>query len=74
MMHHDTYWNMGMMGFVWIPLVLLCLFFLYRIFDNSNKGKSFEKESPLDILKRRYANGEIATAEYEERKKALEDH
>jgi putative membrane protein len=73
-MHHDTNCNKGVTGFVWISLVLFCLFLLYRIFDNSNKGKSFEKESPLDILKRRYANGEIATVEYEERKKALEDH
>jgi len=30
------------------------------------------KESPLDILKRRYASGEITKEEYEERKKILE--
>lgn len=31
-----------------------------------------QRETPLEILKRRYAAGEIATAEYEERKAKLE--
>jgi putative membrane protein len=30
------------------------------------------KDSPLDILKKRYATGEINSAEYEEMKKTLE--
>jgi putative membrane protein len=30
------------------------------------------RETPLEILQRRYAAGEIATAEYEERKAKLE--
>ena len=51
--------------------MLFCVFFLYRILHNSNKSKPSERESPRDILKRRYANGELSTAEYEERKKTL---
>lgn len=70
-MYHDNWWNMGMMWIVWLPLFVFCFILLFRFLDNSNKGKSIEKESPLDILKRRYANGELSTAEYEERKKAL---
>ncbi|MFQ5447107.1 MAG: SHOCT domain-containing protein [Saprospiraceae bacterium] len=31
------------------------------------------KEDPLDILKRRFANGEIDEEEYEERKAVLEE-
>jgi uncharacterized membrane protein len=38
-------------------------------FDRQNKSE--EKESPLDILKRRYANGEISTEEFEERRNKL---
>jgi putative membrane protein len=45
--------------------------FFYRFFDKANKKQNLEKESPLDILKRRYANGELSTAEYEERKNTL---
>ncbi|PKH67920.1 electron transporter RnfE [Flavobacterium sp. ALD4] len=42
---------------IWVSLVLFCVFFLYRILHSSNKSKPSESESPLDILKRRYANG-----------------
>lgn len=62
---------MGMMWIIWLPVLVFCFLFLFRFFDNYNKNKSSEKESPLDILKRRYANGELSTAEYEERKKTL---
>lgn len=70
-MYHDNYWNMGMMWIIWLPIMVFCFIFLYRFFDNTNKNRYSEKESPIDILKRRYANGELTTAEYEERKKAL---
>jgi putative membrane protein len=72
MMYHDNYWNMGMIWIIWLPIVLFCFIFLYRFFDKTNKNKYSEKESALDILKRRYASGEVSTAEYEERKKTLE--
>jgi putative membrane protein len=71
MMDHDNYWNMGMMWVIWLPIMVFFFIFLYRFFDNANKNKYSENESPLDILKRRYANGELSTAEYEERKKIL---
>jgi len=45
---------------------------LLSFFISQKKNKESEKESPLDILKRRYANGELTTVEYEERKKVLE--
>jgi uncharacterized membrane protein len=56
-MHHNNYWNMGMMWVIWVPLVLFCAFFLYRILANSNKRKTSETEPLLDILNRRYAKG-----------------
>jgi putative membrane protein len=71
MMYHDNYWNMGMMWIVWLPIMVFCFIFLYRFFNNAGKNKYSEKESPLDVLKRRYASGELTTAEYEERKKTL---
>jgi len=61
------------MWVIWIPIFILLCVFIYRYFNNINKNKSSAYESPLDILKRRYANGEISTEEYEERKKTLED-
>lgn len=70
-MYHDNYWNMFGMWFIWFPIVVLCIFLLSRFLKDSNKKDTYEKESPLDILKKRYANGEISTEEYEERKKVL---
>jgi len=42
--------------------------------DKLDSPKSNEKKvTPLDILKEKYANGEINTEEYQEKKKNLED-
>ena len=70
-MYHDNYWNMFGMWFIWFPIVVLCVFLWSRLLNNSNKKETYEKESPLDILKKRYANGEISKEDYEERKKIL---
>lgn len=73
-MHHNHYnWYPELMWAIWIPVILLLAVFIYRYFNSINKNKYSEQESPLDILKRRYANGEISTEEYEKRKKTLED-
>ena len=57
-------------GFMWIfwILIIVGIFFL---FQNMSKGNS-DKESPLDILKKRYARGEIDEEEFERRRKELE--
>lgn len=73
-MYHDNYWNMFGMWFIWFSIVILCILLFSRLLNNSNKSKMSESETPLDILKKRYANGEISTEEYEERKKALADN
>lgn len=74
MMYHDTYWNMGIMWVIWLPIMVFCFIFLFRFFVKTNTNTFSEKESPLEILKRRYANGELSTAEFEERKKILGDN
>jgi uncharacterized membrane protein len=61
------------MGMMWIMVAYngAVLFFLYRFINNANKNKYSEKET-LDILKRRYANGELSTASTKNEKKTLE--
>ena len=62
------------MGFWWILLVFIILIPLI-FFGNQNwrfnRNQSVSKESPLDILDRKYAYGEIDTKEYRERKEEL---
>jgi len=63
--HH--YWGMH-----WIWWILWMIFLIW-IFATpwDLPGQRTKKETPLDILKKRYAAGEIDSEEFEERKKAL---
>lgn len=68
-------WDMHTMWIFWLPIFILVIVFILSMLRNSiffdRQNKSEEKESPLDILKRRYANGEISTEEFEERRNKL---
>lgn len=63
---HDWGWH-NMMWLIWIPIIILIVWFIFRI-SSVNQPK---KETPIEILKRKYANGEINTEEFDKRKKKL---
>ena len=54
--------------FVWIILLFWIFAMPYDI-----PGQRKKKDSPLDILQKRYASGQITTEEYYEKKKNLEN-
>lgn len=64
-------WGMGWLVtvFFWGLIILGIVYFIKLITGNGRK-KQFE-ESPLDILKRRYANGELTKEEFEKMKNEL---
>ncbi len=71
-------WGMGW-GWFGFPLMLLFwgilifgIIMLVRFFGNSRGGGGATRTDPIDILKERYARGEISLEEYEERKRNLE--
>lgn len=73
-------WNHHYMGYggfmMWIGLILLIvviviLFKNTGILEGSSNRKNTSDKSPLDILKERYARGEINEDEYERMKKNL---
>lgn len=74
-MFHNNDWGMHMMWVFWLPIFILAIVFILVLLRNNNfygsQNKSDEKETPLDILKRRYANGEISTEEFDERRNKL---
>ena len=69
---------MGMMGGMgwamwvfWVLLIALVVWSLYRLF--TTRGASApSRQTPLERLQQRYAEGDLSTEEYEERKRTLE--
>ncbi len=70
MMHYDGWGFLGMHVFWWLFWIVLIVL-LVSFFDTSPKGPK-RRESPLEVLQRRYAAGEISSQEYEERKEKLQ--
>ncbi|HAK88130.1 MAG TPA: electron transporter RnfE [Nitrospiraceae bacterium] len=71
----DYGWGTGM-GFGWLfmiifwILIILGVVYLVRLIVGGEKRTT--GETALDVLKKRYAKGEISKEEFEEKKKALE--
>jgi putative membrane protein len=60
------------MHFVWWFIWGIMLFWIFAT-PYDIPGQRRKRDTPLDILKQRYAAGQLTTTEYEERKKVLEN-
>ncbi|MGB8703673.1 MAG: SHOCT domain-containing protein [Gillisia sp.] len=69
MMNHfnDQFWGMNFLS--WIILVVFIIAIVLWIKNPNNVRE--KKENPLEILKRRFAKGEITQEEYEEARKTI---
>lgn len=68
-MHYfDGGWFFGMHLLWWLFWIVL-IAALFGLFEPVPRKKV--RETPLQVLQRRYATGELSTQEYEERKKRL---
>jgi putative membrane protein len=66
---HDGGWGFwGMHLFGWLLWVALIAGLVYALVTATRR----QRETPVELLQRRYAAGEISTEEYEERKAVLE--
>jgi putative membrane protein len=66
-------WGWGM-GFGWLLGIVILVVIIWAVTKGINAGQNpaqTEKKSALDILKERYARGEINKEEYEEKKHIL---
>jgi putative membrane protein len=75
-MFHDWMWGGGM-WFGWIFWLVIIGAVIWLIISQSGKSRYQNQvnphlESPLDILKKRYAKGEISKEQFEEMKKDLQ--
>lgn len=66
-------WGMLVMAIFWILIIATVVLVLRWLLDQFKPGGTIpqREESALDILKKRYARGEIDKAEFEEKKKDL---
>ncbi len=68
-MDHTGFGFLGMHLFWWL-FWIVAIGMLFSPITPVSVGR--HRETPLEVLQRRYAAGEISTAEYEERKTKLE--
>jgi putative membrane protein len=67
---HGMYWHHGWffgMRLLWWVLWIFIAVGIWRLVGRWPAALQRPSESPLDIVKRRYAEGALSTAEYEER-------
>lgn len=64
------FWGMDLIWWIlWIVILVWIFAIPYDI-----PGQRHKKETPLDILKRRFASGEITKEDYQEHKRLLEEN
>jgi putative membrane protein len=69
MFNYGNYWGMNLVWwFIWG--ILLCWIF---VLPYDIPGQRRAKDSPLDILKKRFAAGQITITEYNEKKQIIEN-
>ncbi len=61
----------GFMWIFWIAIIVGIIFLVKWIVMQNRPGGQQREESPLEILKKRYARGEIDKEEFEQKKKDL---
>lgn len=72
--HHMMPWGGGFfMGLIGLVIVVAVLYFIFQASHNHSHYSITEKTTALDILKKRYARGEITKTEFEQMKRDLEE-
>ena len=64
--------GMGFGWFIWIIIIAVVVWGILQFTNGNQPQNSSNSETPLDILKRRYANGEITKNEFEEMKSKIQ--
>ncbi len=68
----DGWWGVGLiMMLFWIGILVLIGVLILRLLEGRDLSERSTEESALEILKRRYARGEMDREEFEEKKRDL---
>ncbi len=71
-MHYYNNYFWGMHFFWWVAWIIFIIWIFATPWDIP--GQRRKKDTPMDILKKRFANGEITKEEFEEKKKILQQN
>lgn len=69
--HMNWGWGGGIMMVFWVVLIIALIYWIIRAANRNSSQQSLQSESAMDILKKRYARGELSKEEFEMRKKDL---
>lgn len=64
-------WGMGWWWIIGLIILIAVIWIVVKAMNRQSTTSQESKKTALDILKERYAKGEIDKTEYEERKKDL---
>jgi putative membrane protein len=65
---HNMWWFL-----IWIPILILLVWGVVKVYAPKNTVKLIDEDSPMEILQKRFAKGELTTEEYQEKKRILQD-
>ena len=70
-MHYMHFWGAGLI--MWLPLIVIAVLLIYYAVMSfkSNDSNKPPHETPLDVLKKRYARGEITKEQFDQIKKDM---
>jgi putative membrane protein len=63
--------GMGFMWIIWIIIIIAVILLAKGYFSPAKKEDESTGESAVDVLKKRYARGEMSKEEFEEKKEDL---
>jgi putative membrane protein len=66
-------WGMTLGWFIGLVFLVLLIWLVVRLASRTNNFTPTGSKSALDILKERYARGEISLEEYREKKKVIQE-
>jgi putative membrane protein len=66
----DGFWGNGFMMIIWLIFIIVGVVILMKWLTEKSSS-SLKEESALDILKKRYARGEITREQFENMKKDI---
>lgn len=71
-MFHDMGFGwMGLGWLFWLIVIAVIVYLIIKITNQKQTENVYPKETPLEILKKRYAKGEISKEEFERIKKDI---